>query len=273
MLGGPLELENVSLAKVRVPEGFITVIHCRHCGGRDEHLTDVQALKSDADGMRDAAVQATRAADFATHHAACHMRPHQHRADEDVTSFVDNVATAAASIICSGKTVVPTLYVLDDTDAYAFELPLASLRANDEASWRITVAILQRDIRQFIREEHIAVRAVVSVGSGWSVAPSPASLGAEGAAERREMMAVTVVTPTAGRLALAPVSRSARSDDDGKAASVGTLEWNILDQWAPMTDGVLATSKLVTHPDRSMGMPTPPLGWMAGTGGTAVLVH
>lgn len=272
MMGGPHALENVSIALLYVPEGSVTVMHCRHCGGRDEHLTNAVAVPSDVARTRDAAVLATRVADFVANHAECHTRPHLHRVDDAVTAFAAELADAAACLIGSGSSILPTLYLLDGADVYSFAMPFSAVIPENADAFRIALATLQADVRRFIREQDIAVRAVMFAGPGWAVASSPVSPAAEVAPKRKEMLGVTVVTPTAGHLGLAPITRA--TTYDGRCiASVGTLEWQVLDQWAPMTDGVLATSTVVNEPEMPRDALAPPIGWMDGTGGTSSLIH
>ena len=94
------------------PEGSTTVIRCRYCGGRDEHLTEELMQASDVDRMRDAAVLATRVADFAAHHARCHTSRRNHPADDAVADAVETLTGRYADIIQRGGFVLPMLHVV-----------------------------------------------------------------------------------------------------------------------------------------------------------------
>lgn len=223
-----------------VPEGIVGVIRCRHCGGRDEQLTEYPHAVSEEDAVVHGRESARRHGDFMARHDQCAIKPRVYRPLATVRAFSEYLIAEATEILRMGDCVQQAVYLMYENGMADFDYPPSTHHAGNEAAHRTAVAELHWDVRRFIREHALSVQAIAHLGTCWVSADPLATdgtLGAMAAPDRAEALAVTVVTPTDGRLLYLPIAPVA---DDRLAALLRVPHWRVLSEAAPMTDGLLA---------------------------------
>ncbi len=226
-----------------VPEGVVDVVRCRHCGGRNEHLTVSKRSASEATAHRSGQLTARRHIEFAAHHAQCAIAPRVYRPLPDVAAFADFLIAEATEILRMGDGVQQAAYMMHGSGMADFDYPPSSPgHAGNESAYRVSVAELHREVRHCIRENALSVQAIAHVGTCWVSADPRATngaIGAKSAPDRAEALAITVVTPSDGRLLHLPIAPVA---DERLAALLRVPKWRALSQAAPLTDGLFATT-------------------------------
>lgn len=234
-----------------VPEGVVRVIRCPQCGGRDEHLTLYPRGASDEDAVRGGRIASERQAAFAARHHLCATQPIGFRQPGTVTAFAHYLVTEATAILRMGDSVQQAAYVMCDSGMVEFDYPSSPPGHTNATATRIALAELHSAIRRFIREHALSVQAIAHLGACW-VSEDPratlGTLGAKSAPDRTEALAVTVVTPTDGRILYLPL---ASVSDDRLAGRLSVPRWHVLSQRAPMIDGLLATTTWATPADHA----------------------
>ena len=235
--------DGISAEFFAVPEGVVDVVRCRHCGGRSEHLTVSQRSASEATAYRSGQLTSRRHAEFAAGHAQCATHPRAHQMEPAVRTMANFLAEEASKILRTGDGVQQAAYLMHATGTVSFEYPASSPGCSGvDVAYRTAVAELHCEVRQYIREHALTVQGVAHVGACWVSADPRAmdgTIGAASAPDRVEVVAVTVVTPTDGRLVYLP---AAPVRDARLSALLRAPRWRPLSGRAPLTDGLLAVA-------------------------------
>lgn len=244
MRGGAWTIHGSTVEQFCVPEGSVTVVRCKDCGGRDEHLADYRTMPSDGVAMADAAGMLTRVYTFAQAHEACAVVPRTPVLDPILRDLAEGLAAHATLKLRAGEPVQDAIYLVDEGAVSVVALPGGSAAPPmTEDEERTARAATLWTMREHLRTRARTVLGALHVGECW-VSCDPAAIAGtispHAAPDAAKALVVSVVTPTFGVHLLARMTR-ADATSRGRAC-VGEPRWHILRHGCSPLDGVLATT-------------------------------
>lgn len=236
---------------VRVPEGLVFTARCDICGGRYERLTDLRAVDQADDPKAAFKISAGPVLELLTSewlpaHESCPEAPREHHMPVLVQEFVQTAEERARTAIGAGEAVPAMIYLLDTAGrVYCIainDVPPSAPGSNERV---VELAARHAMLRELARGRQLDLLAALTVGEAWFAASAgPRGTDSEAghvhsSPQRKEGLLLTVVTSTAGWIALADIRRKGGVIDEGPGA-VGPLKWSTLKGECGLLDTVLA---------------------------------
>lgn len=256
--------DHISGRLVYVPEGQAVLAWCAACGGRYEALLDVRTAGWPTTDPRAAIERACDAAlaplsgEWLTGHTSCRDTPKQHHVPVMVQEVLRAVEKAARQAIAAGELAPATLYLLDATGrVYCASLDDLESSAPGNTERVNEIAARHFAIRAWVRARKIDLLAAIVVAEAWVTdtsksrhdEPPEAHRHPSRAANRKEALLLSLVTPSFGQSGSGLIQRKSGIPDEGPG-TVDPIEWGPAGAPATLLDTLFAITDVVPQSEQ-----------------------